>query len=124
MADRKISLSIAGHDIVCNFGTNFYYKDFYEQTGDDLLVKYEEIYAELATSKVFKRLPQLYYAAYTGGCHFSNEEIKLKFEDFQWAMCSPGEVDLAKFLSDFLEINKGQETNGEEKKTELQTASP
>lgn len=39
MADKKITLSIAGQEVVCNFGVNYFYKFYNEITGNDPLVK-------------------------------------------------------------------------------------
>lgn len=112
MADKKIKLSIAGQEVTCNWGSNWYYEHFWQITGVDMLV---EGLKGIETTKMFRIIPAVYYAGYLTDCSVKKEEPKLKKEDFEYHVLSGDEVLAASMIKDYFDcINpKEEEKQGE-----------
>jgi hypothetical protein len=110
---KKIKLSVAGQEVVCNFGVNYFYKHFYEITGTDMLV---DGLKELASVKMFSLVPAIYCAGYFAECSLKKEEPKISKADFESHILSMDEKGAADMLNDYLNaINPKEETKeGEE----------
>lgn len=117
MAEKKIKLSIAGQEVTCNFGINYFYKHFNEATGVDMLV---EGLAGIGSTKMFDLIPGIYYAGYRAECSLTKSEPKLTKEDFDFHVLSADETVAAKMINDYVNtINPP-----DEKKAEAQTETP
>jgi hypothetical protein len=117
MADKKITLNIGGQEVVCNFGVNYFYKHFKEISGIDMLV---DGLKGIETTKMFDIIPALYFAGYKAECSINKKDSTVPYEDFQFHVMSTDEAAAAKMITDYLNLL----TTVDEKKTELQTASP
>lgn len=119
MADKKITLSIEGQEVVCNFGVNYFYKHFKEISGIDMLV---DGLKGIETTQMFDIIPALYYAGYKADCSINKKDYQVPYEDFQFHVMSNDEKGAAKMITDYLNLL----TLSDEKKTqmELQAASP
>lgn len=113
MPDKKIKLSIAGQEVVCNFGINYFYKHFKEITGIDMLA---EGLKDMATVKMFDLTAGIYCAGYFAECSLKKEEPQIKFTDFEHHILSSDEAIAAKMVEDYLKIlnPKEEEKTGEE----------
>jgi hypothetical protein len=120
MADKKIKLSVAGQEVVCNFGVNYFYKHFYEITGVDMLV---DGLKGIETTKMFEVVPHIYFAGYKAECSVSKTDSQLNKDDFEHHVLSMDEAGATNLIKDYLNaINPKEETKqGEE---QAQTVSP
>lgn len=103
MADKKITLSIAGQEVVCNFGVNYFYKHFKEISGKDMLV---EGLKGIETTQMFDIIHDLYYAGYRAECSVKREEPKLTGDDFEHFVLSSNEAGAGKLITDYLNTIK------------------
>lgn len=111
--DKKIKLSIAGQDVTCNFGVNYFYKHFNEITGIDMLV---EGLSGMATTKIFEIIPAIYFAGYKAECSIKKEEPKVSKEDFEYHVLSANEEVAIDMFTDYKNVinPKEEEKPGEE----------
>lgn len=112
MADKKIKLSIAGKDVTCNFGVNYFYKHFNEITGIDLLI---DGLKGMASTKIFDIIPAIYFAGYKAECSTKKEEPKLSKEDFEHHVLSANEEVATSMFQDYSNVinPKEEEKPGE-----------
>jgi hypothetical protein len=101
MADKKVTLSIAGKEVVCNFGVNYLYKFFKEVTGKDLMV---DGLTGITTSEVFDIVPALFYSGYKADRATEKQPAELTHEDFSDHFYA-GDVDLVqKAFTDYMDV--------------------
>jgi aldehyde:ferredoxin oxidoreductase len=98
MADKKITLSIGGQEVVCNFGVNYYYLFFNEITGIDMLV---EGLKGIGTTQMFKIIPAIYCAGYMAECRLKKEDPKFTKDDFEHHVLSMDEAGAEKMAIDY-----------------------
>lgn len=107
-------LSVAGQEVTCNFGINYFYKHFNDATGVDMLV---DGLKGIETTKMFDLIPAIYYAGYRAECSLKKEEPKVTKEEFDHHVLSADEAIAAKLVTDYINtINPP-----EEKKAQAQT---
>lgn len=97
--DKKLTLSVNGQEVTCNFGINYFYKHFHEATGIDMLI---EGLKGIDSTKMFEIVPAIYYAGYRAECSLKREDPKLKKDDFEHHVLSADEATAAKLTTDYL----------------------
>lgn len=101
MPDKILTLTVEDKQAVCNFGINYFYKHYHEQTGTDLLVSGFE---EIKSSKIFETLPALFYSGYLAQCSKSRKDPELSKEDFNHYVYCLDEAGAGKMFTDYVEI--------------------
>lgn len=112
MADKKITLSIAGQEVVCNFGVNYFYKFYNEITGNDPLVKG---FGEVEGVALFDTITNIFYAGYLTDKKITKSDGNLTKDDFEFHVQSMDVEGVNKMSEQFAEILgvKGEAKPGE-----------
>lgn len=120
MAERKLKVLIAGQEVTCNFGINYFYKHFNELTGIDMLGNGIE---DVTPGKMLDLIPAIYAAGYLAECSAKKVDPALTKGDFDHHVMSMDEAGAAKMTNDYLDVIKTVDSSkpGE---GEAQTKSP
>ena len=114
MADKKIKLLVAGQEVDCNFGVNYFYKHYKEVTGVDILV---DGLKGLTSTEMFDVVASLYYAGYLAECSLSKKAAGLTKEEFDDLVLSSDEEGVGKMVNDYAATIK-VETGEDQAQTE------
>lgn len=101
MSYKKIKLSIAGQEVVCNFGINYFYRHYKDITGIDPMVGG---FGEVEGLELFDTIGNIFYAGYRAESSLKKAEPVLSKEDFIYYVMSMDRDGVNKMSEEFTNL--------------------
>jgi hypothetical protein len=91
--EKKLTISIEGNEVVLNFGVNWFFEFYKNDSGHDLVKDPEMSLLDLGSIDLFKYLQSMVWAGYQANCKITKEPLKLTREQVQDLVMSGSEGD-------------------------------
>lgn len=115
MADKKITLEIAGKSVTCNFGINYFYKHFKDITGIDMLLNG---FGDTDGVNALEATKNILYAGYKAENSLNKSENGLTIEDFDHHLSSMDTKGVNDLMIKFVNIINPEQKGEPEAQTE------
>lgn len=119
--NKKTSIEIDGKDVVLNYGANYFYEFFKEDSGQDLIEKPEIDVQSLQSTKLFSFTQSLVWSGYQCECAVNRVDPDFNRQDIKHLVMSKNDTEVVALLYKLIACMSGMSVE-EIKNAETQAA--